>query len=120
MARFDDGELYVEIEGATPIEAQPALVAARRLIADTSVSVIDAMRALARREALFEKEILWENGRGPEPEWLTDHKNHCADIAEEAEMAAEAAAGDKPCKLGLVDLPPEQAPAVRDLFECAL
>jgi hypothetical protein len=120
MARFDDGELYVELEVATIEEAQRALVAARRMIADAGVSLVDVMRATARREALFEKEILWEDGRGPEPEWLTDHENHCADIAEEAGMAAEAAAGDKRCKLGLLDLPPEQAPAVRDLFECVL
>ena len=120
MARFDDGELYIEMEGATHEQAQRALVAARRMIAGAGVSLEDAMRALARREALFEKELLWEDGRGPEPEWLTDHENHSADIAEEAEMATEAAASGKSCKLGLLDLPPQQAPAVRDLFECVL
>jgi hypothetical protein len=120
MARFDDGELYIELEDATRVQAQRALVAVRRMIASAGVSLADAMGATAKREALFEEQIRWEDGRGPEREWLTDHENHCADIAEEAEMAAEAAAGGKPCKLGLLDLPPEQAPALGDLFECVL
>jgi hypothetical protein len=118
MDRFDDGELYVELEDATRIQAQRALVAARRSIGDTGVSVIDAMHAMVKREAVFVQEMAWEAGSGPEPKWLTDDENNHADIAEEAVIAAEAAADGKVCKLGLMDLPPEEAPVVRDLFEC--
>ena len=119
MARFDDGELYVDIENATREQAQRALVAARRLAALAGVCIVTALKASAKREALFEQEQRWETGDGPEPEWLTDEENELADIGEEALEAAQAAAGGETCTLGLAAQPGPEPPVVRDLFEPA-
>jgi hypothetical protein len=119
MARFDDGELYVDLESATLEQGQRALVAARRLAASAGVCIVAALQASAKREALFEQEQRWEAGDGPEPEWPTDEENQLADIGEEALAAVQAAAGGETCALGLVAQSGMEPPAVRDLFEPA-
>jgi len=119
MARFDDGELTVDIESATLEQAQRALVAARRLAASAGVCIVAALKASAQREALFEQEQRWEAGDGPEPVWPTEEENELADIGEEVLEAAQAAAGGETCTLGPVAHPGLEPPVVRDLFEPA-
>ena len=119
MARFDDGELYVELEDATRYQAHRALLAARRKIADAGVEVGAAIGAMARRGVMLDREMAWEAGDGPEPRWLTDEENDLADLAEDAEVAARVAACVDACRLGLMARPAERVPVVRDLFEAA-
>ena len=119
MARFDDGELYVELEDATRNQAHRALLAARRRIAEAGVEVVAAIGAMARRSAVIDQEMAWEAGDGPEPRWLTDEESDLADLAEDAETAARVAAGAEVCRLGLIEQPVEGLPVVRDLFEAA-
>lgn len=119
MARFDDGELYVELENATRYQAHRALVAARRKIADAGVNVAAAVGALARRLAVLDEELAWEAGNGAEPVWLTGEEDDLADIGEDAEVAARVAAGVDTCRLGLIERPTEGLPVLRNLFEVA-
>ena len=119
MARFDDGELSLEVEDATPEQAQRALAAARRTIAKAGASVTGTIAALTRRASVLDQEMAWEAGNGPEPTWLTDEDNELADLGEDAETAASVKAGGRSCRLGLLEPRAPQHPALRDLFEPA-
>lgn len=115
MARINDGELFLEIEGATEVQLQRGLSAARQYIARSGVYVDDAMRSAA----LCEQESAWEAGGGELPGEPSDQDYENAEIVDEAWAAALAAAGFNSGTLGL--LPPDQQtrnrPVVRDLFE---
>lgn len=120
MARIDDGELYLEIEGATQEQLRAGLIAARRHIVSCGAQVGRAMRAEARREEHLQNLLVWEAGKGDHPDdEFTETDCELADIAEEAWQVAIEAAGAEGGRLGLVDVVErEAAPAVvRDLFE---
>lgn len=63
MARIDDGELYLEIEGSTEEQLRSGLVAARRHIVGCGAQVGRAMRAEARREEHLQNLLVWEATR---------------------------------------------------------
>lgn len=120
MARIDDGELYLEIEGATEEQLRAGLSAARRHLVGCGVDVARAMRAEARREEHLQKVLLWEVGKCDHPDdEFTATDCELADIAEEAWQVAIEAAGADNARLGLIDVAKREGSAavVRDLFK---
>lgn len=112
MARSDDGELYLAIEGATEAELQRGLAVAREIITRARLFVDDAFEAAALcAEA-------WNCPAGVRPPEPSDEDYVTADIVHDAELAAIMAAGYGEGTLGL--LPREQQtrhpPVIRDLF----
>lgn len=115
MARIDDGELFLEIEGAGEDQLQRGLSAARQYIARSGVYVDDAMRSAA----LCEQESTLEFGTGELADVPSEQDYENAGIADEAWAVALAAAGFNSGTLGLLpaDQQTRNRPVVRDLFE---
>lgn len=123
MARIDDGELYLEIEGADEDQLSSGLTAARSHIARNGIGIVRAMRSLVKLQAYVEQVALWEQGKAKHPKELGEDEWTEGEIAEDAIMAALHVAGfaqGHEAKIGLVDPSVEEpAPVVRDLFEPA-
>lgn len=113
MARIDDGELFLEIEGATQEQLRAGLTGARQYIARSGVYVEDAMRSAAMRS----QESEWATS-GDVAE-MTEEDEENADIVDEAWLAALQAADASAGTLGLLPAAERtrNRPVVRDLFE---
>lgn len=114
MARMDDGELVLEIEGATEQQLERGLRAARQYITRARVDVEDAMRSAA---LLDEREPGWVAISD-----LSDEDAENVMIVDEATCEALNAADAASCKLGIIPraLRTRNRPVVRDLFELVL
>jgi hypothetical protein len=107
MTKVDDGELYLEIRGATEEQLRAGLIAARAYISRCGVCAEDAMRSVALRGQL-----------GIE---MTEQDRENAAIMEEARLVGLEAAGASSGTLGILpmDRRTRNRPVVRDLFEMA-
>lgn len=127
MARVDDGELYLEIEGATEGQLRRGLIAARKSLAEAGVDIRAAFAARERVERAEMEELGGENVLGDKPDAPSDEDEALFEALDEASWTAAVTAGFGPqsplaiIRFGLVDddQKPEKAPVVRDLFEPA-
>lgn len=122
MAKIDDGELYLEIAGATDEQVSAGLIAARRTL--VGVNIADALAAQARVDECGQTELAWEQGLVSEPDEPSEGDVELADRIDEAWWNAVLAAGFDPkaqmvvgrfCLLGQEQ--EGELPVLRDLFE---
>jgi hypothetical protein len=107
MTRVDDGELYLEIRGATEEQLRAGLAAVRAYISRCGMYVEDAMRSVALRGRL-----------GIE---MTEQDRENVAVMEEARLEGLKAAKSTSGTLGMlpVDRRTRNRPVLRDLFEIA-
>lgn len=118
MARYDDCEMYLEIEGATEEDIRRGLWAARNYFVAEEVDPVLAIRADERVCAYMEACSAWESGEGDHPTGVpSEEDDRLSEIASEAWRLALEAAGSDRGTLGLVENPTRSPqPAVGDLF----
>ena len=125
MARIDDGELYLEIEGASEEQLRAGLIAARKRIARTGFGLAAAFAAQARVDETSQSILAWEQGLVTEPDEPSDEDQAMCDAVDAAWWDAVLAAEFNPReqlvvgRFGLLNQEQQagRAPALRDLFE---
>jgi hypothetical protein len=112
VARIDDGELYLEIEGATEAQLSEGLAVARRYIERAGAFVDDVLQSAGRRNAAMDEGLIGVAE-------LTDDDLDRADLVNEATLEALKAASARSGTLGLLPIKERtrNRPVVRDLFE---
>lgn len=116
MARIDDGELLLEIRGATEDQVAQGLAAARQYLEQAGVNL---RAAFAAQERATETTFRWEEGLDDEPDDVDEADEELSAALDEAWFLAVQAAGFDPSGqvvIGKFDLVREP-PVVRDLFE---
>jgi len=109
MARIEDGELYLEIKGATEDQLRSGVAAARRSFEEAGVDMAAAFAATARVDEAYQAELAWEQGITAEPAEVSGADLDLSDAADAAWAAAVHAAGYDPREhvvvgqLGLVE-----------------
>jgi len=96
MARIEDGELSLEIEGATADQLRSAVAAARRSFEEAGIDMVAAFAAQAQVDQAYQAELAWEQGAAAEPAEVSAAVLALSDAADAAWTAAVHAAGFDP------------------------
>ena len=119
MARIEDGELLLEIEGASEEQVSHGLAAARQHLQQSGVNLRAAFAAQERADEAGQVTLQWEQGLVDEPGEVGEADEELVAELGEAWFLAVRAAGFDPAEemvIGKFDLVREP-PVLRDLFE---